>query len=325
MSSYLITGAAGFIASRVCELLLQEGHTVLGVDNMHANYDVRMKEYRLARLRSLPGFQFAHLDISDRGAIPTLADILPHPAAVINLAAVAGVRNSVLDPWLYVNTNTTGTLNMLEYARQTAAQKFILASTSSLYGDHGVFPHSETHDTDHALQPYAASKKGAESLTHAYHFLYDLDVTIFRYFTVYGPAGRPDMSLFRFCQWIAEDRDVVVTGDGNQSRGFTYVDDIARGTILGLQPLGYEVINLGGHEVLTINQAIHMLEERLGKKARVRYIPSNKADVLTNVADVTKARQLLAWQPQVSMEEGLTRLVDWYLRERQWAKDIITD
>jgi nucleoside-diphosphate-sugar epimerase len=325
MSSYLVTGAAGFIASKICELLLADGHTILGVDNLHANYDVRIKEYRLNHLREQPNFRFTHLDISDRAAIPALADLLPHPDAVINLAAVAGVRNSVLDPWLYVNTNTTGTLNMLEYARQTGAQKFILASTSSLYGQNGDQPHSETHDTEHPLQPYAASKKGGESMAHAYHYLHGLDVTVFRYFTVYGPAGRPDMSLFRFCQWIAEGREVLVTGDGTQSRGFTYVDDIARGTILGLQPLGYEIINLGGHEVLSINQCIAMLEERLGKKARVRYIPSHKADVLTNVADVTKARQLLGWQPQVSMAKGLTNLVDWYFSNRDWAKDIITD
>lgn len=325
MSSYLITGAAGFIASRVCEILLSEGHNVLGVDNFHPNYDVRIKEHRLNKLRSFPGFHFLPLDISERGAIPTLLDSLPHPEAVINLAAVAGVRNSLLDPWLYLNTNTTGTLNMLEYARLSGSKKFILASTSSLYGEHGAAPHKEGDDTEHALQPYAASKKGAESLAHAYHYLYGVDVTIFRFFTVYGPAGRPDMSLFRFCQWIAEGREVLVTGDGNQSRGFTYIDDIASGTILGLKPLGYQMINLGGHEVFSINQTIRKLESLLGKKAQIRFIPSHRADVTANVADVSKACQLLNWQPQVSMDEGLARMVDWYLRERGWAKDIITD
>jgi len=325
MSTYLITGSAGFIASRICALLLHAGHTVLGVDNLTPAYDVRIKHHRLARLQTIPGFNFAHLDIADPKTIQSLKDLLPTPpAAVINLAAVAGVRSSVENPWLYLETNTTGTLNMLEYCRQAACPKFILASTSSLYGDSGTHPHKETDDTNHPLQPYAASKKGAEVMAHAYHHLYNLDVTIFRYFTVYGPAGRPDMSIFRFCQWIAEGREVLVTGDGSQSRGFTYVDDIACGTILGLQPLGYEVFNLGGHEVLTINQVIQMLEERLHKKANVRCIPFNKADVLANVADVTKARQTLAWQPEITMAEGLTRLVDWYLSERSWAKDIIT-
>ena len=326
MANFLITGSAGFIASRICDLLLQDGHTVLGVDNLSPAYDVRIKQYRLDRLLSLPGFTFMNLDIADPQAIQTLKELLPTPpAAVINLAAAAGVRNSVLNPWLYLNTNTTGTLNLLEYCRQTGVPKFILASTSSLYGDHGSQPHSEDDDTAHPLQPYAASKKGAEVMAHAYHHLYNLDVTIFRYFTVYGPAGRPDMSVFRFCQWIAEGREVLVTGDGEQSRGFTYVDDIARGTILGLQPLGYEVFNLGGHEVVRMNQLIHMLEDRLGKKANIRYIPSNPADVQTNVADVTKARQRLAWQPRVSFSQGIDNTVSWYLRERSWAKDIITD
>jgi UDP-glucuronate 4-epimerase len=325
MSNYLITGSAGFIASRICDLLLQDGHTVFGVDNLSAAYDVRMKQYRLQRLQAYPNFKFAPIDISDQNAIQQMTAFISAPAAVINLAAAAGVRNSVENPWLYLNTNTTGTLNLLEYCRLNQVPKFILASTSSLYGSQGKPPHDEDNDTDHPLQPYAASKKGAEVMAHAYHHLYGLDVTIFRYFTVYGPAGRPDMALFRFCQWIAEGREVLVTGDGEQSRGFTYVDDIARGTILGLKPLGYEVFNLGGHEVTTINHVISMLETRLGSKANVRYIPFNKADVLNNVADVTKASQILGWQPQVGIEQGMDRLVDWYLQERAWVKDIITD
>ena len=185
-------------------------------------------------------------------------------------------------------------------------------------------PTPENASSDHPLQPYAASKKGAEALCHSYHYLYGIDVTVFRYFTVYGPAGRPDMSMFRFTQWISEGRPVRLNGDGEQSRGFTYVDDIARGTILGLKPLGYEIINLGGHETITINDLIHMLESLIGKKARIEHLPVNPADMLANWANVEKAGQILGWEPQVSLQEGVSRLVEWYRQERSWASQIST-
>ena len=326
MSTYLITGSAGFIASRICALLLHAGHTVLGVDTLTPAYDVRIKHHRLARLQTIPGFNFAHLDIADPKTIQSLKDLLPTPpAAVINLAAVAGVRSSVENPWLYLETNTTGTLNMLEYCRQAACPKFILASTSSLYGDSGTHPHKETDDTNHPLQPYAASKKGAEVMAHAYHHLYNLDVTIFRYFTVYGPAGRPDMSIFRFCQWIHEERPLRLYGDGSQSRDFTYVDDVARGTILGLKPVGYEVINLGGDSPHDLLELIALVEAEAGAKARIEQHPMHAADVMATWADVGKAQRLLGWEPRVSLKEGVARLCEWYRENRDWAKDVHTE
>jgi len=325
MANYLLTGAAGFIAFRVAELLLEAGHHVYGVDNLCDAYDVRLKDYRLKRLSAQPHFHFLKADISARQTIDALQAWLPADVdGVINLAARAGVRTSLTDPWVYVDTNMTGTLNLLELCRQHAIRKFILASTSSLYAEESKPPFNEADDTNHPLQPYAASKKGAEAMAHAYHHLYDLDVTVLRYFTVYGPAGRPDMVMFRFCQWIAEGKPVVVNGDGEQSRGFTYLDDIARGTIQALKPLGYEVINLGGHEVITINHLIRMLEARIGKKAHISYQPFHRADVHTNQADVTRAKALLGWEPQVDLEEGVTRLVDWYMAERAWARQIDT-
>src|SRR5574341_799766 len=233
MGHYLLTGAAGFIASRVAELLLDEGHTVVGVDNLNDAYDVRLKEYRLARLKSRPRFKFYKLDISDREAFNQQAEINRQQfEAVINLAARAGVRQAVINPWVYVDTNMTGTLNLLDFCQRQRIRKFILASTSSVYGSDAPLPTPEDAPSDRPLQPYAASKKGAEALCHAYHHLHGIDVTVFRYFTVYGPAGRPDMSVFRFIQWMSEGHPLKLTGDGNQARGFTYVDDIARGTIL---------------------------------------------------------------------------------------------
>lgn len=325
MGNYLVTGAAGFIASRVSQLLLEGGHTVTGIDNLCDAYDVRLKHYRLANLQKNPGFSFHSVDISKRESLEPVVAGCAKFDAVINLAARAGVRASVEDPWSFVDTNLTGTLNLLELSKRLAIPKFILASTSSIYGNDAPIPTPETASSDHPLQPYSASKKGAEAMCYAYHFLDGIDVTIFRYFTVYGPAGRPDMVMFRFTQWIKEGRTVHLNGDGNQSRGFTYLDDIARGTILGLKPVGYEIINLGGHEVITINAMISRLEELLGEKAHVERHTAHKADMLTNQADISKARSLLGWEPRVSLQEGMGNLVDWYLRERSWARDVITD
>jgi nucleoside-diphosphate-sugar epimerase len=331
MANYLITGVAGFIAARVAEILLDEGHGVVGIDNLNDAYDVRMKEHRLGTLQGRPGFQFQQQDISDRAGMEALFFQVYRPAgekpfaAVINLAARAGVRQSVVNPWVYVDTNVTGTLNLLEMSQRYGVPKFILASTSSVYGSEAPLPTPEDATSDRPLQPYAASKKGAEVLCHAYHYLYGIDVTIFRYFTVYGPAGRPDMIMFRLAQWIHEDKTVIVNGDGEQSRGFTYIDDIARGTILGLKPTGYTVINLGGHETVKINELIRMFEDVIGKKARIEHRPAHPADMQANWAKVEKAGRLLGWEPRFSLRDGVTNLIQWYEAERSWASLIHTD
>ena len=320
MANYLITGAAGFIGSRVSEMLIEQGHAVTGVDNLNDAYDVRMKEYRLRQLQAHSRFTFLKLDITQR--LPL--EELPTFDAVINLAARAGVRASVENPWIFIETNLTGTLNLLDFCRQKKIRKFILASTSSIYGANAPLPTPETADSDRPLQPYAASKKGAEVLCHSYHSLYGIDITVVRYFTVYGPAGRPDMSMFRFTKWISEGMPVRLYGDGAQSRGFTYVDDIAEGTIAALRPLGFEIINLGGHEVISMNGLIALLEKQIGRKAVIEHHPPNPADMLTNWADVSKARSLLGWKPEVGIEAGVRRLVDWYQAERAWVKGIVT-
>jgi nucleoside-diphosphate-sugar epimerase len=234
------------------------------------------------------------------------------------------VRYSVQDPWVYVDTNVTGTLNLLELCREHGIGKFILASTSSLYGARNPRPFREDADTDGPLSPYAASKKGAEALCYTYHYLYDIDVTVLRYFTVYGEAGRPDMSVFRFIQWINEGRPVQIYGDGQQSRDFTYVGDIARGTIAGLKPVGYEVINLGSDTPIVLLDALRLIERTLDKEALVEFRPRHKADVMATWADIGKAERLLGWRPQVTFEEGIRRAVEWYKENRAWAKDVVT-
>ena len=233
MANYLVTGAAGFIGARTAELLIKDGHTVVGVDNLNEAYDLRMKNYRLKRLQAMDGFTFRKLDISDKSIVEELKQ--EKLDGVINMAAWAGVRASVKNPWIYVESNMTGTLNMLEVCRQTETKKFVVASTSSIYGENPPYPTPESASSSEPLQPYAASKKGAEAMAHAYHHLYDIDVTVVRFFTVYGPAGRPDLSIFRFVQWVSEGRPVRVNGNGEQSRGFTYIDDIARGVDPGVE------------------------------------------------------------------------------------------
>ncbi|MDD4268424.1 MAG: GDP-mannose 4,6-dehydratase [Pirellulales bacterium] len=327
LKHYLVTGCAGFIASKVSEMLLEAGHRVTGIDNLNDAYDPRLKQWRLARLEGRPNFRFQRVDIADRAALAAhfARDAAePQPAggpysAVFNLAARAGVRPSVENPWTYYEANAAGALNLLDLCRRHGVKKFILASTSSLYGAHNPVPFAEDADTNRPLSPYAASKKAAETLCYTYHHLHGLDVTVFRYFTVYGPAGRPDMSVFRFCRWIAESQPITVFGDGTQQRDFTYVDDIARGTIAGLAPLGYEVINLGGDRPVRLDRIIHLVSEMSGREPAIEYRPAHPADVPATWARVEKAQRLLGWRPEVGIEEGLRRCVAWYQENRELA------
>lgn len=320
---YLVTGAAGFIGAKIAEMLMAEGHQVVGVDNLNDAYDVRLKEWRLARLQGNPSFTFHRLNILDRDALAQLEDGANY-AAVLNLAARAGVRPSVANPWIYADTNIMGSLNLMSWCRQHDVPKFVQASTSSLYGRDNARPFAETADTSRPLSPYAASKGAAEMFAHTYAYLHGLDVSVLRFFTVYGPAGRPDMSVFRFIQWIAEGRPLRLYGDGSQQRDYTYIDDIARGAIAALKPTGYEVINLGGDEPVSIMEVIHQLEALLGKEANIDRQEAAPGDVPATWADISKAKSMLNWSPQVSLDEGLQRSVSWYLEEREWARQVDT-
>ena len=325
MATYLLTGCAGFIGAKVAEFLLDDHHAVIGIDNLNDAYDVRLKHWRLAQLQGRPGFEFHHLDILNREGLEQLAASQQPIAAVINLAARAGVRYSVDNPWVYFESNVTGTLNLLELCRKHAIRKFVLASSSSLYGKDNTAPYREDQSTDRPLSPYAASKKAAEVLCHSYHHLYDIDISIPRFFTVYGPACRPDMSPFRFVQWISEGRPLILYGDGQQLRDFTYVDDIARGTIAALQPLGFEIINLGSDHPVMLSTMIAMIEEMVGKKALIERKPDQAADVRATWADVTKANSLLEWHPEVVFSKGMELLIDWYRSNHAWTRLISTD
>jgi nucleoside-diphosphate-sugar epimerase len=321
MKTILLTGAAGFIGWKTAEFLLKEGYKVIGVDNLNNYYDVRLKEYRKKDLEKYENFKFYPVDIENLQALEILFNDYKFDV-VINLAARAGVRYSMINPYVYMTTNANGTLNLLELMKKYSVKKFVLASTSSLYAGQPM-PFKEDLPVNTPISPYAASKKAAEVMAYTYHYLYGIDVSVVRYFTVYGPAGRPDMSIFRFIKWIDEGKPIILYGDGSQSRDFTYVDDIARGTILATKELGYEIINLGGGKnPISLKRVIETIEAHLGKKAVIDYRPFHKADLKETWADITKAKNLLGWEPKVSFEEGIKKTVDWYLENRDWLKDV---
>lgn len=320
MQTFLVTGCAGFVGWKVSQKLLQRGYRVVGVDNMNDYYDQRVKEYRLKSLQGLEGFSFYPVDIEDMDALRQIFD--NHQLdCVINEAARAGVRYSIENPHVYMTTNALGTLNLLELCREFGIKKFVLASTSSLYAGQNM-PFREDLPVNTPISPYAASKKAAEVLCYTYHYLYGLDVSVVRYFTVYGPAGRPDMSVFRFIKWVLEDKPLEVFGDGSQSRDFTYVDDIAEGTILATRPLGYEIINLGNNIPHSLLEMIGLIEKYTGKKARLELKDFHKADMKATWADIQKAKNLLGWQPKVSLEDGIRLTVEWTLENWDWLKDV---
>jgi nucleoside-diphosphate-sugar epimerase len=350
----LVTGCAGFIGARTTEMLLDQGYTVVGIDNFNDYYDQRLKLYRLCRIHGqesrfaekfpeipstalntaqwietlLPestrrgSFTFHLTDIENQPEVDGLIAQVK-PSAIINLAARAGVRASLENPQLYVGTNVMGCLNLLEACRRHGVKKFVLASTSSLYADQPM-PFHEDLPVNTPISPYAATKKSAEMLCYTWHYLHDLNVTVLRYFTVYGPAGRPDMSILRFIRWIDLGTPITIYGDGQQSRDFTYIDDIASGTVSSLKLTGHQTINLGGGgEPVSLMQVIATLEELLGKKALVHNEPFQKSDIPHTSASNKRAAEFLRWRASWQIDKGLQNSVEWYLENQQWCRYII--
>jgi UDP-glucuronate 4-epimerase len=310
-----VTGAAGFIASHTTDALLARGDQVVGIDNLNDYYDPARKRANLAeireRARDATRFEFRELDIRDRAALREL--IASGFDAIVHLAAMAGVRASVDNPWLYYDVNLTGTLNLLDAAREHGKPNFVFASTSSAYGATTVIPFIETDPSDRPLAAYAASKRAAEMLGFSYHHLHGLDFTALRFFTVYGPRGRPDMMAFKVLDSVRLGRDVPLYNNGQMHRDWTYVSDIVQGVVQAAdRRLGYEVINLGRGEPVLLADFVQALEELAGKKAKLVPAPMMDADVAYTYADIGKAQRLLGYAPEVSVQEGVRRFWEWY-------------
>jgi nucleoside-diphosphate-sugar epimerase len=312
-SNLLVTGCAGMIGARLVEHLLAQGHWVIGVDNVHPGNADPVQRWRLTRLLDLARFQYHRVDIRDRSALraPFAGSAVD---AVIHLAARTGVRASASDAEDYVATNVLGTRHVLEECRDHGVPKFVLASSSSVYGNSARPSREEA--IGQPLSVYAATKRAAEELTRHHHERFGLDVTVLRYFTVYGIAGRPDMAVFQFIQRIAEGLPVIIFGDGSQRRDFTYLDEIVRGTTAGLCPLGFEVLNLGSDRPAAVLDVIRQIERLLGREANLEFRAPDPADTAETWAEISKARSILGWSPLVALPVGLRRCVDWYLEYR---------
>ena len=319
---YLITGVAGFIGSKTAQFALDIGAKIIGIDNLNNYYSPIIKTHRLEELKKHQNFTFIKGDIEDKEILEKIFKSNKIDA-VINLAARAGVRFSLKNPFIYASTNYTGSLNLLDLMRDYNVKKYVMASTSSIYAG-SKMPYREDSSVNQPISPYAASKKAAELIAYTYHHQFNIDVSIVRYFTVYGPAGRPDMSVLRFIKWIDEAKPIVLYGDGSQSRDFTYVDDIAIGTLAATKKeVGYEIINLGGGKnPVAINLLISKIENLLNKKAELNQKPFHSADVDSTWADISKADQLLNWQPTISLDKGLEKTVEWYYENKSWLKNI---
>jgi UDP-glucuronate 4-epimerase len=326
----LLTGAAGFIGMHVAQLLLARGDEVVGLDNLNDYYAPALKQARLSQLLRLPGFRFVQADVADYDALDTLFAV-EHFSHVVHLAAQAGVRYSLQNPRVYVQSNLVGFGNVLEACRQYRVKHLVYASSSSVYGANREMPFSVTHNVDHPVSLYAASKKANELMAHSYSHLYDLPTTGLRYFTVYGPWGRPDMAPWLFTSAIMEGRPIEVYNHGRMMRDFTFVDDIAEGTVRALdhvpkrtprQPEGnlqpgcsdapYRVYNIGNHEPVTLLKFIETLEHVLGRDANKQFKPMQPGDVEATYADTTALRRDMGFEPRTTLVEGLIRWSSWY-------------
>lgn len=312
----LVTGAAGFIGSHLAEKLAQRGDEVVGLDNFNDYYDPAKKRANERRLQAYPNFKMVEADVRERQRLFQLFETEKFEA-VAHLAAMAGVRNAVAHPDLYVEVDLNGTQHLMDAARASGhVENFVFASTSSVYGNTTQIPFVETDSCDRPLQPYAAAKRAAEILGYSYHYLYDLNFTALRFFTVYGPSGRPDMMAYLLAESISKGVQIPLYEGGQMYRDWTFVDDITDGVMAAIdRPLGYEIINLGRGEPVLLKEFVNLMEQMAGRKANVVHKPKPAADFIRNHADISKARRLLDYNPRISVQEGVKAFWEWYVAQ----------
>jgi UDP-glucuronate 4-epimerase len=330
MQKLLITGTAGFIGFHMAKRCLDLGHEVTGIDNVNDYYDVGIKEDRLKVLHAYPQFRLHRLDLQDRDGVADVFRKQPFDR-VVHLAAQAGVRYSLNNPYAYTQSNIDGTLTILEGCRHHGIGHLIYASSSSVYGANTLQPFATHHHTDHPVSLYAATKKANEMMAHCYSHLYRIPTTGLRFFTVYGPWGRPDMALFKFTEAIMKDQPMEVFNEGKMKRDFTYIDDIVDAMVALLDHIPtpdpdwsgaapnpasstapYRIYNIGNHQPTELSRFIEVLEQVIGKKANVRYLPMQPGDVLSTYADIQSLHDAVGFQPKTQVEQGIANFVDWY-------------
>lgn len=316
MKTVLVTGAAGFIGSNVVPLLLKEGYRVIGVDNFDDTYNPLFKEEQIAPYVTDANFELWRVDIRDRAALLEVFT-RTNPTHVVHLAAKADTRAAVEDPYPYIDNNITGTLNILEVAKEFGVENTVMASSSSVYGNSTEVPLREDALADRPISPYGATKRATEMFAHAYHHNFGMNITCLRYFNAYGENNRPNMVPYIWAQKLLRGEEIEISGGGTRKRDYTYVGDTASATVLALsKPLGFEVINIGNSSPLSLTELLRVFEKVIGVTANVKERPSHKASVEETYADVTKAKELLNWQPSTSVEEGVSRLVAWIRTNR---------
>jgi len=308
----LVTGAAGFIGSQLCDFLWERGHHLVALDCFNDYYDPRIKRQNIAKLFRQPRYELVEGDILDKELLAKLFQSRPFEA-IIHLAARAGVRPSINHPLLYEEVNVRGTTNLLEAARQHRVAKFIFGSSSSVYGENRNAPFSEDDRVDHPISPYAATKKAGELMCHTYHHLHGMAVSCLRFFTVYGPRQRPDMAIHKFTNLIAAGQKIPMYGDGTTKRDYTYITDIVDGIWRALENCSsYHLYNLGDSQTVELRELIHLIQRNLGIEAKIERLPLQPGDVPMTFADISRARKELGYEPQITIATGIQKFVEWF-------------
>ena len=322
LKNILVTGGAGFIGSHLCEKLLENDYNVICLDNFNDYYDLRIKEDNIAESLKDKNFTLVKGDILDKGCLKNVFSRY-NIDKIIHLAALAGVRPSLINPQEYVDVDIKGTVNLLEVAKKYRVEQFIFGSSSSVYGINSKIPFSEEDRIDLQISPYATAKRCAELYCATYHYLYRIPVTILRFFTVYGPRQRPDMAIYKFTKLMSQGESISMFGDGKSERDYTYIDDIVDGIIKAIQKnFKFEIFNLGNSKTIKLRKLIELIAQRLNTDVKIQQFPERAGDVYITYADISRAKRMLGYEPLTSVEEGIENFVKWYLKKRNFLEKL---